>query len=201
MCDSDAERIIGIYQRHALAFDRERLKILFEKVWLDRFLEHVPEASEIIDIGCGSGEPIAAYLIAQGRRVTGVDSSPPMIEMCRTRFPEQTWIVADMRGLALERRFAGVLAFDSFFFLTPEDQRAMFATFASLAAAGAPLMFTSGPRAGIAMGTFHGEPLYHASLDPDEYRTLLDRNGFDTMAFVPEDPQCDRHSVWLALKR
>ena len=39
---------------------------------------------------------------------------------------------------------------------------------------GGPLLFTSGPSAGVAMGTLEGDPLYHASLDAAEYRALLD---------------------------
>lgn len=199
--DGEASRIIELYERHAHAFDRERIKMLFERAWLDRFLAHVPASSHVVDLGCGSSEPIARYIVANGRHVTGVDSSPAMIAMCRERFPGETWVVGDMRSTVLAATFDGVIAFDSFFHLTPDDQRAMFATFARLANRGAPLLFTSGPRAAIAMGTYHGEPLYHASLDPHEYRALLDRHGFDGIAFVPEDQSCGGRSVWLARRR
>ena len=130
--------------------------------------------------------------------MTGVDSSPTMIALCRERFSDGRWLVADMRALSLGRRFDGILAWDSFFHLSPDDQRAMFAVFRDHAAPGAALMFTSGPRVGVALGTFEGEPLYHASLDPDEYRALLAAHGFAVVAHVPEDPACGAHTVWLA---
>ena len=41
----------------------------------------------------------------------------------------------------------------------------MFPIFRDHAAAGCALMFTSGPSAGEAIGSYQGEPLYHASLD------------------------------------
>jgi len=66
---------------------------------------------------------------------------------------------------------------------------------------GAPLLFTSGPAFGEAIGTLEGEPLYHASLGPQEYRLLLDRNGFDVVAHVAEDPDCGGRTVWLARRR
>jgi hypothetical protein len=44
----------------------------------------------------------------------------------------------------------------------------------------------------------HGEPLYHASLDSEEYRALLGANGFQTVAHIIEDPTCGRRTVWLA---
>ena len=34
---------------------------------------------------------------------------------------------------------------------------------------GGMLLFTSGDAAGVAMGTYQGDPLYHASLAPDEF--------------------------------
>jgi len=84
-----------------------------------------------------------------------------------------------MRTLSLGRKFNGVLAWDSFFHLCPEDQRLMFPIFRTHAAPRAALMFTSGPAYGVAMGTYRGEPLYHASLDGQEYRGLLDANGIN----------------------
>ena len=52
-----------------------------------------------------------------------------MISLCRKNFPDQQWIVADMRTLALPRRFDGVMAWDSFFHLNHDDQRRMFPVF------------------------------------------------------------------------
>ncbi|MBL8451137.1 MAG: hypothetical protein JNK97_00175 [Zoogloea sp.] len=60
------------------------------------------------------------------------------------------------------------------------------------------LMFTSGPSHGEAIGEFEGEPLFHASLAPEEYRHLLGTQGFEVLDFVPEDPACGFHSIWLA---
>lgn len=190
--------IIDLYQRHAAAFDRLRGKTLFEGPWLDRFLVLVPEGAAILDIGCGSGEPIARYLLGKRRSVTGVDSAASLIDLCRQRFPQAEWHVQDMRRLALGRRFDGLIAWDSFFHLTPADQRMMFPLFAAHAAPGAALIFTSGPAHGEAIGTFEGEPLYHGSLAPEEYRALLAENGFSVVAHRIEDPECGGHTIWLA---
>lgn len=194
----ESERIIPLYERHAQAWDRLRGRSLFERGWLERFATRLPQPASILDIGCGSGEPIARHLIKQGYAVTGVDSSPAMIEFCKGRFPDQSWVVADMRELALASRFGGILAWDSFFHLSPKAQRGMFEVFARHAAPNAALMFTSGPRHGVAMGTFEGEPLYHGSLDEQEYRSLLGDNGFRVVSHAVEDPACGGHTIWLA---
>jgi trans-aconitate methyltransferase len=198
---SEAERIIGLYQRHARAWARDRGNCLIETAWLDRFRVLLPPSPTVLDIGCGSGEPIARYLIEQGCEVTGVDSSPEMIAMCERYFPHRDWHVADMRKLALGRIFNGVLVWDSFFHLCPADQRRMFPVFREHAAPRAALMFTSGPSHGEAIGTYQGEPLYHASLDSAEYNSLLNENGFGVVAHVVEDPSCGLHTIWLSQLR
>jgi SAM-dependent methyltransferase len=195
---SDADRIIGLYERHAFDWDRDRGRDLFEKPWLDRFLALVPAGGPILDIGCGSAQPIAGYLIGKGCHVTGVDASPRLIGLCRSRFPQQTWLAADMRHLSLSRCYAGLLAWDSFFHLCPDDQRRVFSIFGRHAGPGAALMFTSGPSEGVAIGSYRGEPLYHASLSEAEYRSLLPQHGFEVVAHVAEDPECGGHTVWLA---
>ncbi len=74
----------------------------------------------------------------------------------------------------------------------------MFPNFREHAAAGAALMFTSGPRHGVAVGSYRGEPLHHASLDGAEYRALLEANGFGVVAHVVNDPTCGNYTIWLA---
>jgi SAM-dependent methyltransferase len=192
------ETIIGLYERHARDFDRDRERSLVEKRWLDRFLALLPPGGSVLDLGCGTGEPIARYLIERGFEVTGVDASPTMIALSRARFPDREWIVHDMRTLSLGRTYDGLIAWDSFFHLAPEAQRRMFPVFRAHAAPAAALLFTSGPSAGESIGRYGGEPLYHASLDAAEYRDLLSAAGFTVIRHVPEDPDCGGHTVWLA---
>lgn len=196
---SGADEIIGLYERHAETWDRVRIAdLILEKEWIERFLSLLPPGGSVLDIGCGSGQPIARHLLECGFVVVGIDSSPSLIEKCRNRFPKAEWIVADMRTLTINRRFDGLIAWDSFFHLSHEDQRAMFAIFGGHAAPGAPLLFTTGTEHGEAIGSFQGEPLYHASLSPGEYRTLLESHGFTVLHHAVEDPKCGNHTVWLA---
>lgn len=201
----DAERIIGLYRRHADAWDAARRRQhggrRIEAGWLNRFLALLSPRPAVLDLGCGSGEPIGRALAEQECELTGVDSAPEMIRLCKARLPGQAWRVADMRSLSLGQVFDGIIAWDSFFHLSPDDQRRMFPIFREHAASRAALMFTSGPEHGVSMGKFEGEPLYHASLDGAEYRVLLTANGFDVVAHVIEDPSCGQRTIWLAQLR
>jgi hypothetical protein len=196
---TDSDSIIDLYERNARNYVSDRRCVGWdESAWLDRFIALLPPDATILDIGCGCAEPIARYFIDRNFTVEGVDASPTLLSLCRERFPEQRWHAADMRNLALGQTFKGLLAWDSMFHLSHQDQRRMFPIFKLHAASGAALMFTSGTSHGVAIGSYHGEPLYHASLAPEEYRTLLEANGFRVEMHVSEDPDCGRHTIWLA---
>ncbi len=189
--------ILPTYERRGPAWVAQRSKSLFERPVLDPFLAHCP-GTHILDLGCGGGDPIAKEFVRRGYRVTGVDGARSMVDLFAANLPGERVVHADMRTLSLGERFHGIIAFDSYFHLEPDDQRAMFAVFAAHAAPGAALLLTTGPEAGVAYGTVEGEPVYHASLAPAEYRALFAAHGFTEIAFRPEDPECDYHTVWIA---
>lgn len=190
--------VSSLYDRIARDYDRDRNKALMEAAYLDRVLSGLQTRATVLDLGCGSGEPIARFFIEQGCQVTGVDAAPAMLELCRARFPDTAWIRQDMRSLDLGRRFDAIVAWDSFFHLDADDQRCMFEVFARHSASRGWLLFTSGPRAGIAVGDLYGQELFHASLDAEEYEHLLSIHGFLVVLHRVEDPACGKHTVWLA---
>ena len=105
-----------------------------DRPFIERFLSFLPRGATVLDLGCGGGSPVAVHMVAKGFRLTGLDSSPTLIALCRTRMPDQEWIVGDMRSFALGRRFDAILAWDSFFHLRHRDQERMFRVFAAHAA-------------------------------------------------------------------
>ena len=196
-----ASDVIPTYERVGQLWAKTRNRSLMEKQWLDRFLTAAPRASglvRVLDLGCGSGHPFATYLAERGAALTGVDATDTMTGLYAKNLPDAEVVKADMRSLNLDQRFDGVLAWNSFFHLSADDQRGMLATFAAHCAARATLMFTTGHIAGEAIGTVADAPIYHASLDPAEYRELLAAHGFTILRYTPEDPTCGQHTIWLA---
>lgn len=191
------EAILATYERLGPAWARRRRKSLFERPALERFLAAMP-GPRVLDLGCGSGDPLALYLAGRGCRITGVEGARSMVRLFREALPGHRAVHADMRGLRLGERFDAILAFDSVFHLSPDDQRSMMAVFAAHAAPDAALMFTAGPAASEAWGTVEGAAVYHASLSPEEYRARLADAGFAVLDYRPEDPECNRHTIWLA---
>ena len=69
-----------------------------------RFL--IPPDSSVIEIGCGTGETLAAVNPARG---LGVDISPKMVEIAREKYPHLQFEVDDIEDLHIEEKFDYVL--------------------------------------------------------------------------------------------
>lgn len=196
-----SETTLETYNRVADEFFETRSRTLSEKPWLDRMIGVAPFAGRprrLLDLGCGTGLPIASYLADRGFHITGVDGAPEMIRLFRANLPGAEAIEADMRTLALGDPFDAILAWDSFFHLTREEQRLMFPIFRRHANPGAALMFTSGPAEGEVWGKAASAPIYHASLSPDEYQDLLAANQFEVIRLRSEDTDTNGRTIWLA---
>ena len=191
-----AADIVDLYDRRAADWVADRGQTLTEadRTWLDQFSAHLRPGDAVLDVGCGSGRPMAAALIGRGLRVTGVDSSASLIAHASADLPGGRFLQADMRTLDLGETFAGILAWHSLFHLSVADQRIALPRLLAHAAPRASIMFSSGPREGFVVGSWRGDPLYHGSLGPEEYQTLLTSQGF----VVESGAWADNGSVWLA---
>lgn len=192
--------ICAQYDKIARWFDENRGKsaAMPEMPYLEKIAAAFPGGGHALDLGCGSAEPIAAFLIARGFRVTGIDGSAEMIALCRERFPGMNWVIRDMRRIALGRTFDAVVAWDSFFHLPPDEQPAMFPVFAAHCAPGGLLLFSSGPDGGSVNGVMNGLEFSYGSLPPMMYKALLADNRFELLDHVIGDPARGEHTIWFA---
>ncbi len=78
---------------------------------MERYLRFlIPAGSSVLEIGCGTGELLAA--LEPGRGV-GVDISPAMVEQARRNFPTLDFRVDDMENLRISEKFDYVLVVDT----------------------------------------------------------------------------------------
>nr|WP_314121918.1 class I SAM-dependent methyltransferase [uncultured Brevundimonas sp.] len=199
MTHPSAEHIVGLYSDRAEDWIVDRGAALHpgdggldEAAWIGRFVDGLAAGGRILDVGCGSGWPMGAALIARGFEVRGMDASPGLIAHATASLPTGRWTVGDIRRSLPSGSFDGVLAWHSLFHLSPEDQQRLLPEMTSRVADGGRLMFTSGHAHGETIGAWRGEPLYHASLDPEAYRALLTDAGLTVEGDGAET------GVWLA---
>jgi cyclopropane fatty-acyl-phospholipid synthase-like methyltransferase len=104
------------YDRIATEWDASRRKLHGrERDYLDALLAGLAAGSTVLDLGCGTGRPMAEYVIAHGHRVVGVDQSGKMLEIARTSFPDETWILSRIEDYDFAEEFNAVIAWDSLF--------------------------------------------------------------------------------------
>ncbi|WP_084176191.1 class I SAM-dependent methyltransferase [Brevundimonas bacteroides] len=180
-----AERIIGLYDDKAEGWIADRGpalgglgKSIDEVEAFERFAAALPRGGAVLDVGCGSGWPWGAALIERGFRVTGLDASPRLLAHAAQTLPEGEWVVGDMRAFDLARTFDGVLVWYSLFHLTPGDQRRALRHLLPHLPPNGVLMMTIATEAGVSIGHWRGESLYHASLGASAYAAILADGDF-----------------------
>jgi len=88
----------------------------------------LPAGSDVLDLGCGSGQPIAASLDAAGCRVHGVDASPRLVAAFARLFPQHRVVCETVEASSFYgMRFDAAVAVGLLFLLPPVAQRALIA--------------------------------------------------------------------------
>jgi 2-polyprenyl-3-methyl-5-hydroxy-6-metoxy-1,4-benzoquinol methylase len=86
----------------------------------------LPKGGSIIDIGCGSGEPMSSALVGMGFQVAGIDASPTLAAAYRRRF--QGALIAcepAERSTFFGRQFNAAIAIGLLFLLGDNAQRVL----------------------------------------------------------------------------
>ncbi|KTC85307.1 methyltransferase domain-containing protein [Legionella cincinnatiensis] len=200
--EKNKNKVSLVYDEMIDWFDSHRNKELdMEQFYLDFLQNHIPSGGKVLDVGCGTGEPIAQFLIKKGYKVTGIDASKKMIHLCKKRFPNGKWLLADMRTLNLQDKFHAVIAWHSLFHLPHDDQRMVLKSLSSLVEQNGLLIFTSGSEYGEVWGDNGGYDLYHASLSAEEYTQILLNCNFKVLIHNVSDPKCGEATVWVTQKK
>ncbi|UKD56229.1 class I SAM-dependent methyltransferase [Amycolatopsis sp. FU40] len=87
----------------------------------------LPPSARVLDVGSGTGRPVAADLVAAGHRVTGIDVSAEMVRIAREQVPGAEFVQADVREWESEpESWDAVCAFFPFLQLArAETERAL----------------------------------------------------------------------------
>lgn len=142
------------------------------------FLELLEPATNILDVGCGGGIPIAKFLVKRGFCISGIDISAKMIEIAKKNFPQASFAKADIVSFSTEEKFGGIVAHDSLFHLEYEQHGKVFAKLYDFLKPNGVLLFTHGGGKGEIEGEMNGEKFFYSSLGPEKLRKVLEEIGF-----------------------
>jgi 2-polyprenyl-3-methyl-5-hydroxy-6-metoxy-1,4-benzoquinol methylase len=166
-----------------------------ESRYLGLLVAGLAPGASILDLGCGSGRPIAAHLLGIGYRLTGVDQAAALLALAHTRHPQAQWIEAAIEGFETARRFDAIVCWDALFHIERSLHAGLLARWYGMLGRRGRLMLTLGGSASAPfVDTMFGRAFFYDSHPPATALELLVRAGFrPLLAEYLELPTGGRH--------
>ncbi|NYH79993.1 SAM-dependent methyltransferase [Actinopolyspora biskrensis] len=181
-------------------------------VWegLHDLLARLRPGDEVLDLGSGTGRPVAERLVGAGCAVTGLDVSTTMIELARKRVPGARFELTDIRDRDFPpESFQAVGAFFAFLTLSRAEIRTMLERVRQWLAPGGTLALLTVPGdIEQLVVPFLGYPLRVTSFAAEQWPELLEQAGLEVLStrsepFVPTgrgSADTERHLLLSARK-
>lgn len=116
--EQDADFYSSLGQNYEAAFGHDQGLMAFTRI----ALSYLPSQCHALDVGCGTGKPVAMSVVEAGHKITGIDISDVMVRLSQKAVPAGTFEVADMRTYGTDgRRFDAVFNMLSLFALRRHD--------------------------------------------------------------------------------
>ena len=149
-----------------------------EQVYLDTLLAAIPPGGTVLDLGCGTGRPMAEYVVSQGHHVIGIDQSEAMLTIAQKRLPRQQWILSTLEAYQPPPGFHAALLWDSLFHIPRTKHESILRKVIHALPPGGRLMLTVGGSDHPAFtDEMYDHPFFYDSFTPGTYLELLHSLG------------------------
>ena len=98
----------------------EKREWYIEQPSIDEAIACLQPGAKILDVGCGSGKPIANYLVEKNFDVYGVDISPKLIDYAKQTIPENKLFVSDICDFSTNIKFDAIVCWFALFHIHAE---------------------------------------------------------------------------------
>ena len=173
--------------------------------WLGKVLAGLNPGSEVLDLGCGSGDP-ADIEISRLHQITGVDISNAQVELARQNVPQGKFIHGDLGALDFpDNSFDAVVSFYTLEHLPREQQGRILKRVHGWLRPGGLLLFSceSGDINDVT-GRWLGVPMFISVFDPETMRRIVQDAGFELLETdIESQLEQDREVpyLWVLAKR
>ncbi len=160
--------------------------------WLQALLTQLPVRAQVLDLGCGSGVPVAKVLAEAGHLVTGVDISEVQVARARERVPAATFLQADATTLDLAAdSLDAIVSFYALIHIPVDEQEALLQRIGTWLRPGGSFVATigSGAWTGSEQNWLGGDvPMWWSQADTATTCTWIENAGLviDRQEFVAE---------------
>lgn len=112
--------------KYAKYFGRNNNLSSFEKSYFNSLIKKLPQKSNILDLGCGTGLPFDSYLIDNGHDVTGIDIAENHIKTAKNNVKKGTFILGDYTKYKFNNNsFNAITALYSIFHIPKEEHESV----------------------------------------------------------------------------
>jgi len=183
--------------------------------YLDKVLEGLRPGARVLDLGCGTGNPIAKHIVEKGFGLVGIDQSQKMLEIARKEIPEAEFIHGDMVEIEFPEKYAAAIAWDSVFHVERKHHPVIFRKLADSLEPGARLLLSVGGSDAISnpdgpagegleaegfTSEMYGHTFFYSGYEPTVTRKFLETAGFEIELWEVDDPSSRGHIAVIARK-
>jgi SAM-dependent methyltransferase len=166
--------------------------------YVDKILEGLPPQAKVLDLGCGTGNPIAKHIVERDFRVVGVDQSKRLLEIASTVVPGAELIHADMLEIQFAEKFAAAVAWDSVFHVERKYHSAIYRKLSDSLEPGGRLLLSVGGSEAEDFSEMFGHTFFYSGYAPKVARQLLEAEGFEIEVWEVDDPSSRGHIAVIA---
>jgi len=189
------------YNQVALAYAQDRTSLKSHH-YLQQLQQLLKPQSQILDIGCGNGQPVAEFLLKAGHLVTGLDISEVQIALARKNCPRGHFLIKDMAELQKgEYSVDAVVCFYALFHLPRSRHLEMLKIWQSFLTEGGLLLVTMGDKDFEGYHDFYGVKMWSSHFGPSKNIQLLSAAGFKILFETIDTSGREKHQIILAQKQ
>jgi ubiquinone/menaquinone biosynthesis C-methylase UbiE len=166
------DKIAEEYQTDRHAFDHSEE--------LAEFAGLLPKNSKILDVGCGTGVPVARFLVEAGFEVVGIDFSEKMLKVARKNVPQATFVRKNMTKMDFpDNSFDGLTAFYSIIHVPREKHTLLFKSFNRILRPDGIMLVCMGPDDWESTEEYYGIRMLWSQYSPEKSLQLVNDAGFE----------------------
>ena len=173
--------------------------------WLHKVLKMLNPGSSVLDLGCGSGDPVDIEIL-KNHKIIGVDISKNMIHLAQKNVPTGRFIHNDVSKQSfLPDSFHAVVAFYTLEHIPREEHTSLLQRIYTWLRPEGLLLFTIESQAyNNETGNWLGEPMFFSCYDPVTMKKIVREAGF-TILETDIEPQIEGDTevsyLWILARK
>jgi len=183
------DKIAEEYQIDRQAFDHSEELV--------EFAGFLPKNGKVLDVGCGTGVPVAKFLVEAGFEVVGIDFSEKMLKLARKNVPQATFVRKNMTKMDFgDNSFDGLTAFYSIIHVPREKHSLLFKSFNRILRPDGIMLVCMGPDDWESTEGYYGIRMFWSQYNPEKSLQLVNDAGFEVTSDKILERGKERH-YWI----